>query len=145
MFKGEKNKSTTVDQANSLNRFAESTTIKGNINTENNIRVDGILIGNLSTTGKLVIGKTGRIEGNIVCSNADVEGQIIGTIKVDGLLVIKNTANIKGEISTHKIKIDENATFNGNINMDTETHQNFDSKIALDNLNTDKNDSEIVY
>ena len=139
MLKGRKNNETTVDQANSLNRFVESTTIKGDITTESNIRIDGKLNGNLSTTGKLVIGKNGKIEGNIVCSNADIEGEIIGTIKVDGLLVIKSTAKIQGDISTHKIKIDENAVFNGNINMDAETHQKFDSKIELEEA------SEIVY
>ena len=54
-------------------------------------------------------------------------------------MVIKHSANIKGDMSTHKIKIDENAVFNGNINMDAETHQKFDSKIKLDE------ESEIVY
>jgi cytoskeletal protein CcmA (bactofilin family) len=139
MLKHKKNNETTVDQANSLNRFVESTIIKGDITTESNIRIDGKLIGNLSTTGKLVIGKSGVVEGNIVCSNADIEGEIVGTIKVDGLLVIKQSANIKGDMSTHKIKIDENAVFNGNINMDAETHQKFDSKINLND------ESEIVY
>ena len=139
MRKNKNNNESTIDQANSLNRFVESTTIKGDIVTESNIRIDGKLIGNLSTTGKLVIGKTGVVEGNIECSNADIEGKIIGTIKVDGLLVIKATANIKGDMSTHKIKIDENAVFNGNINMDAETHQKFDVKIKLND------ESEIVY
>lgn len=139
MLKHKKNNETAVDQANSLNRFVESTIIKGEITTESNIRIDGKLIGNLTTTGKLVIGKTGVIEGNIICSNADIEGKIVGTIKVDGLLVVKHSANIKGDMSTHKIKIDENAVFNGNINMDAETHQKFDSKISLEE------ESEIVY
>jgi cytoskeletal protein CcmA (bactofilin family) len=139
MLKHKKNNETTVDQANSLNRFVENTIIKGDIATESNIRIDGKLIGNISTIGKLVIGKSGVVEGNIVCSNADVEGKIVGTIKVDGLLVVKGTANIKGDMSTHKIKIDENAVFNGNINMDAETHQKFDSKIELNE------ETEIVY
>ncbi len=139
MFKGGKNTETAPDVANGLNRFVEGTIIKGDITTESNTRIDGELVGNLSTTGKLVIGKSGKIEGNIICANADIEGKVIGTIKVDGILVIKSTANIQGDILTSKIKIDENAIFNGKMSMESGSNQKFESKIELEE------ESEIVY
>jgi cytoskeletal protein CcmA (bactofilin family) len=139
MFKGNKSNEQPNEMSNKLNRFVEGTQITGDITSEGNIRIDGELKGNLTTTGKLVIGKNGKVEGNIICSNADIEGAIIGTIKVDGLLVIKNTANLTGDISTHKIKIDEEAVFNGTVNMNPETHQKFNEQINLEE------DAEIVY
>lgn len=138
MFKGGNSKEVN-DQPNKLNRFVEGTNIKGDIVSESNIRIDGELVGNLTTTGKLVIGPTGKVTGNIVCSNADIEGAINGTIKVDGLLSLKATAVLTGDINTHKIEVHNGADFKGTCNMTAETSQEFTSKI------TTEQESELVY
>jgi len=127
------------DQPNKINRFVEGTNIKGDIVSDSNIRLDGELIGNLTTTGKLVIGPTGKITGNIICSNADIEGCINGTIKVDEFLYLKSTAVFNGDITTGKISIDKGASFTGTNTMNDDVSKKMKETIPT------SDDSDIVY
>lgn len=117
MFKGSSSKTETVNSPDRLNRLVEGTSVKGDIKTDSNFRLDGELVGTLNTLGKLVVGPAGRIEGEIVCGNADIEGEVIGNIKVDGLLLLKATARFRGNIIAQKIGIENGAEFNGNCHM----------------------------
>ena len=85
------NKTTKTEAAagTSINLIGNGTTITGDVNANGDIRIDGILTGNIQITGKLVIGPSGRIEGNITCQNADVSGEVNGTIQVSDLLALK--------------------------------------------------------
>lgn len=116
MFKGS-SKTEAVSSPDKLNRLVEGTSVKGDIKTDSNFRLDGSLTGTLNTLGKLVIGPTGKIEGEITCANADIEGEVKGNIKVDGLLVLKSTAKFEGNIYAQKIAIENGAEFNGNCIM----------------------------
>ena len=128
MFKGSSSKTETVNSPDKLNRLVEGTVVKGEIRTDSNFRLDGELIGTLNTLGKLVVGPTGRIEGEIFCGNADIEGEVVGNIKVDGILVLKSTARFKGNIIAHKIGMENGAEFNGNCHMGGNT-SNLDSPV----------------
>ena len=138
MFKNGNTKE-TKDQPNKINRFVEGTNLKGDIVSDSNIRLDGELIGDLTTTGKLVVGPTGKITGNIICSNADIEGTINGTIKVDEFLYLKATAVFKGDITTGKISIDNGASFTGTHKMNDDVSRNVNKTIST------KKQSDIVY
>ncbi|MBD3638294.1 MAG: polymer-forming cytoskeletal protein [Crocinitomicaceae bacterium] len=125
MRKGAKNK--TTDQTHSpdkLNRIVEGTKIKGDVNTDSNFRLDGYLEGTLKTSGKLVIGVNGKVEGEVNCANADIEGELHGNINVEGLLMLKATARITGNISAGKIGVENGAEFNGKCNMGTTPVEN---------------------
>ncbi len=141
MFKGG---NTKVDPSNSpdkLNRIVEETVIKGDIKGDSNFRIDGILIGSLDTLGKLVIGPTGKIEGEVKCSNADIEGVFNGNISVDGLLNIKATAKVTGTITTNQIGMEVGCSFNGVCNyIEKQDIQILTSKKQIEEVG-----SEIVY
>ncbi len=100
-----------------VNQIMAGTKITGDIESNDNIRIAGILNGNLTTKGKLVVGKDGIIKGNITCANCDIEGTIEGTIKVDNLLMLKATAKIEGEVITNKLAIEAGALFNATCEM----------------------------
>lgn len=104
-----------------INIIGNGTKITGNIETSGDIRIDGTLIGNLTTQGKIVIGETGNIEGEVVCVNSDVSGKLKGKISVKELLSLKATAKILGDIITNKLAIEPNAIFTGTCNMGGET------------------------
>ena len=112
------NKSSAIDGA-SINLIGNGTTITGDITSNGDIRIDGALKGNISILGKLVVGSSGNIEGNVTCQNADVSGKINGKINVTELLSLKSTAKLLGDIVTGKITIEPNATFTGTCNMGT--------------------------
>ena len=116
-------KSTNGDPA-VVNQIMAGTKIIGNIEATENIRIAGTLEGNLITQGKLVIGKSGIIRGNIKCKNSDIEGQVDGKIHVDELLSLKSTANIRGEVKTGKLAIEPGAILNASCEMGGSTKLN---------------------
>ena len=140
MFKGSGNKSEVVNSPDKLNRLVEGTQLKGEIRTDSNFRLDGELIGNMNTLGKLVIGPSGKIEGDVICGNADIEGEIVGNIKVDGILILKSTAKITGNIAAKKLGIEEGAAFTGNCNMGASAPE-----IVVPPVNVNENESQLVY
>lgn len=114
---------------NAINLLGVGTEIVGNIISNGDIRIDGSLSGNLKTKGKVVIGETGNISGEIQCKNSDIEGNIEGKIIVSELLTLKATSNLKGDIVAKKLAIEPGAKFTGSCNMSIDTpHSNAGTK-----------------
>lgn len=101
----------------SVNMLGAGTIIKGDIQSNGDFRVDGTLIGSIHSKGKIVIGETGNVDGEVVCKNADISGQVKAQLTVSELLTLKATANISGEITTNKLSIEPGARFSGTCNM----------------------------
>jgi len=99
------------------NTIVSGTTIKGDIVTEGDFRIDGSLTGSIISKGKIVVGESGSIEGEITCMNADVSGVIKAKLRVEKLLSLKASANITGDVITDKLAIEPGAKFTGTCNM----------------------------
>lgn len=93
------------------NRIVEGTTITGEIISKADFRLDGMLVGNYSSPGKLVIGPTGSVQGEIKCKNVDIEGRFSGKLEVVELLSIKSKAVIKGDVVVGKLAVEPGAVF----------------------------------
>jgi cytoskeletal protein CcmA (bactofilin family) len=121
MFGNSQNNSTmsknTTPESTSVNLLGAGTTIEGDIKSTGDIRIDGTLIGSINTKGKVVIGQTGSIDGEIICQNADVSGSIKGKITVHELLSLKSTSKLSGDIITNKLAIEPGANFSGSCSM----------------------------
>ena len=106
-----------------LNLISSGTDILGDIKSNGDIRIDGSLTGNLNTKGKVVIGTTGKVKGEVFCKNSEVSGIIEGKITVGQLLNLKASSKIHGDIATSKLSIEPGAVFSGNCKMsDNETN-----------------------
>ena len=106
-------KTNNIVDPNAINIICDGTNIKGEVNTDGDIRFDGILTGNLHTKGKFVAGVTGNVKGEITCKNADIHGKIEGKIKVSELLTLRQSSNFNGELTTKQLAIEPGAVFNG--------------------------------
>ena len=106
-----------TDNTNKINMIGIGTTIEGSISSSENIRFDGNLIGNLNTKGKVFIGQSGKVTGEIRCKNCEVEGVIDGKVVVQELLSLRSMAQLYGEIKTGKLAIEPGATFTGKCDM----------------------------
>jgi cytoskeletal protein CcmA (bactofilin family) len=117
-----------------VNIIGSGTTIEGDVVSGGDIRIDGNLKGTLKTRGKLVVGPTGTVEGEVSCQNADVSGNIRGKINVTELLSLKSSAKINGEIMTGKLAIEPGADFSGSCSMGGVVkdmqHEQPDAKLA---------------
>lgn len=116
MFSDNK-KGKTPDLSNQQNRISQGTTLKGDVTSQGGFRIDGVIEGNVSSPHKVVIGKTGVINGTLTCKDADVEGKLEGVLKVTDLLSIKSTAIIEGEVTTGKLSVEPGAAFNASCVM----------------------------
>jgi len=101
----------------SINLLGAGTIIKGDIKSNGDIRIDGTLVGSVHSKGKVVIGTTGNVEGEVNCQNADISGTIKATINVAELLSLKATAKLDGEVITNKLAIEPGAVFCGSCSM----------------------------
>ena len=99
------------------NRIEKSTVITGDIVSEADFRIDGTLEGSIKTSGKVVIGKEGVINGIIVCSYADIEGKFSGKLEVKESLSLKSSSNLEGEAVIGKLIVESGATFNAKCSM----------------------------
>lgn len=115
MFK--KDSKSYTDLLGKTNRIVEGTIIKGDITTAADFRLDGHLIGNFHSKGKIVIGPSGMVKGDIVCKNADIEGKFEGKIQVSEILSLKSKAVIHGEVICGKLAVEPGAEFSASCVM----------------------------
>jgi cytoskeletal protein CcmA (bactofilin family) len=106
-----------AESTTAINLISNGTEITGDINSSGDIRIDGSLVGNLKTKGKVVIGPTGRAKGELFCKNIEVSGTIEGKLAVEQLLNLKSTSKINGEIITTRLSIEPGAKFTGTCKM----------------------------
>jgi len=102
---------------NVINMIGVGTEITGDVHSNGDIRIDGTLTGNLYTKGKVVIGESGKVKGEVYCKHSEVQGLIEGKINVSQLLSLKSSARINGDINTSKLAIEPGSKFTGNCNM----------------------------
>lgn len=122
----EKNSKSYTDLLGKTNRIVEGTIIKGDIISQADFRLDGELIGNFQTKGKIVIGPAGSVTGDIVCNNADIEGKFNGKIEVTEILNVKSKASIHGDVIVGKLSVEPGADFSASCIMKS----NLNNKIA---------------
>ena len=99
------------------NRIEKGTKITGEIQSESDFRIDGILEGSISTSGKVVIGKEGKINGKVICKNADFEGVFSGNLEVKETLTLKSSSKTEGDVIISKLIVDAGAFFNATCSM----------------------------
>src|SRR5215831_11431336 len=93
------------------------TTVKGDISSNSDLRIDGTIIGNVSSTAKIVIGASGNVEGDITGNQADVVGKVSGNIKTKDLLQLRGDCIVNGNVYAGKLQVEPTATFNGQCHM----------------------------
>ena len=103
----------------STSLIGAGTTMKGDITSNGDIRIDGNLVGNIHCNAKVVIGAGGVVQGDINGQQADIMGRVTGTIKVKDLLQLKGGSNLTGNIQAAKLQIEPTANFNGECHMAT--------------------------
>src|ERR1700748_2615495 len=101
----------------SASLIGAGTTMKGDITSNGDLRIDGTLTGNIHCSAKVVIGANGVVEGDIIGQQADIMGKVNGTIKVKDLLQLKGGSTVNGNIQAGKLQIEPTANFNGQCHM----------------------------
>lgn len=111
--------SSSFDQNGSgISLIVHGTTIKGDITSNSDLKIDGTLTGNVVSSAKVIIGAGGFIDGDITGQQADINGKVTGTIRVTDLLQLKGSCEVNGNIYAGKLQVEPSATFNGSCHME---------------------------
>jgi cytoskeletal protein CcmA (bactofilin family) len=116
MLNAKKEKETPSASA-ALNVIGEGTTIKGDLISTGDLRIDGEVIGSIRTKAKCVIGNSSKVNGNVEARNCDISGKVEGDVKISDILLIKSTGIINGDIRTSKLVVENGGEFNGSCTM----------------------------
>ncbi|MCM1035573.1 MAG: polymer-forming cytoskeletal protein [Paludibacter sp.] len=104
------------------NALTAGSKIIGTIIADSDIRIDGVVEGDLQCSGKVVIGEKGNLKGTINCQNAEILGRVDGKIDVKQTLALRATSNLTGEVKTQTLIVEPNAVFNGTCSMNKAAH-----------------------
>lgn len=106
-----------VASTNEISHISSTTTIRGEVVSNGNMRIDGNVEGKISSSGHLTIGEMAVINGDIECATVDFRGSIVGNLYVNDVLCLKNTASVEGDINTRKLQVELGARINGSCHM----------------------------
>lgn len=107
----------TNGTGNGTTLISAGTTLKGDISSNGDLRVDGTIIGNIQSNAKIVIGANGVVEGDISGNQADIVGKVSGNIRAKELLQLRGECVVAGNLYAGKLQVEPSATFNGQCHM----------------------------
>lgn len=87
--------------------------LKGDIVTEGNLRIDGQFEGNIIKAKDVVVGENGLVQGEVTCDTMAIYGTVKGNIKSQGLVEIMTSGKVFGDMEVKSISIKEGAVFEG--------------------------------
>ena len=102
---------------NGATLVSAGTTLKGDISSNSDLRIDGTVIGNVNSSSKIVIGASGSVEGDISGNQADIVGKVAGNIKTKDLLQLRADCLVNGNVYAGKLQVEPTAIFNGQCHM----------------------------
>jgi len=117
MFTENKKGKMATESVNQQNTIAKGTTFTGDIISDGDFRIEGTVQGNIKTPGKVVLGRTGIINGTLKGANADIEGKFSGKLMLTDTLSLKASAYVEGEVEVGKFAVEPGATFNATCMM----------------------------
>lgn len=105
----------TVDAVNTI--IGEGTSMKGDVTVEGSMQVDGEFEGAIDATDTLVVGETGKVDGDANVANAVIGGRMYGNVFASGKIELKRGSQLLGDIKTRGLVIEDGVVFQGNCQM----------------------------
>lgn len=97
--------------------ISAGTTLKGDLSSNADLRIDGNIVGNIHSSAKVVIGNTGVVEGDISGNQVDIVGKVSGNVRVKDILQLRGECVVNGNLFAGKLQVEPTATFNGQCHM----------------------------
>ncbi|GAU77375.1 polymer-forming cytoskeletal protein [Fusibacter sp. 3D3] len=121
-----------------------SSIIKGDIESEGSIRVDGKVLGDIKSLGNIIVTEEAYINGNITCINADIYGIVEGNTKTKGKINLYHKASLNGDIICKSFNTEEGATYKGNCFVDPEEEIVIEVDAMISERNIDKINNNLI-
>jgi cytoskeletal protein CcmA (bactofilin family) len=107
----------TTGQATLNSMLGQGCKIKGDIELQGTIRIDGQFEGSISCPDTLIIGKSGVVKADVKVKSAVIGGKLVGNISATNKIELQSGSHVEGDIQTARLVIDEGVFFEGNCKM----------------------------
>jgi len=111
--------------------IGEGTKFSGELVLNGLLRIDGDFSGSIETTGKVLIGKTGRAECNIIAGTAVIGGVVRGNIYSSGKVIILSTGMVIGNVQAPRLVVEEGVLLHGNCRIVSSSEESGDEPVAV--------------
>ena len=103
--------SPSAPSAKGLSLLSSDLKFEGNISGAGDLQVDGTIKGDVRV-GRLVVGETGAVEGNVNGDYVEIRGRVVGSVSGKQIKLV-GTAYVDGDITHEQLSIDVGAYFQG--------------------------------
>jgi len=90
-------------------------TFKGELSYEGAMRIEGKFDGKITSKGRLIVGKTAHVSGELAVAHAGLEGQFKGNVVASERVELTGSAQVTGDIRSPRLVVAEGATLVGNV------------------------------
>ncbi|GAB4092432.1 bactofilin family protein [Flaviaesturariibacter terrae] len=112
-----RDKSSTDSPSNKATLISAGTELRGDLHSDHDLRIDGRVDGNVTSSARIVVGPQGTVNGDIESQQADITGRVTGDIRVQELVQLRGDCVVEGNIAAGKLQVEPTATFNGQCQM----------------------------
>lgn len=109
-----KNKSASTEE---FSIVSVGTSLKGDLVSNGNIRIDGTVEGNITSAASIVVGSTGKITGEVKGYTINIGGEIVGSVICKEKLILEVNSKLIGDLITKSLVVQEGAVFEGRSKM----------------------------
>jgi cytoskeletal protein CcmA (bactofilin family) len=110
---------TTRQSSHGYSVINDRLTIRGELETDGTVRVDGRVEGPMHRAGTLIVGVGGSVIGDVEAKDVVVAGTIQGNVHASGRVQIESGASVLGEIRANSMILREGATIHGQVSIGT--------------------------
>jgi cytoskeletal protein CcmA (bactofilin family) len=91
--------------------------IKGDLECDGIVKIDGIYQGSIKTVSNVIISETGRVDAHVEAQNVSVSGQAKGSILAKGRLEILSTGRVWADVTVSSFLLDDGGKLHGGLKM----------------------------
>lgn len=107
-----------IENQGELNGFLDGgSRIEGELHFNDTFRLDGRLVGKVSSRGDLIVGRESTVEGDIKVRRLFVSGIVKGSVQAERIEIAPG-ARVEADVETPALLIEEGAHFQGRCVMD---------------------------
>ena len=100
-----------------LNVIGQEAFVHGSMAVRGSLRIEGEMEGNITDALEVVVGKNGRVRGNISAERVEISGKVAGDVVCSQHLEILSSGSVTGNIRTPKLLVEDGAILDGNCAM----------------------------
>lgn len=98
--------------------IASGLAVKGDLNSDNDILVDGTVEGSIVTNGNLIIGQPAVVNGPLQARSVTIAGQLKGDVDATEAVILEASAHMEGNVTAPQLSVAPGAYLRGKVAME---------------------------